>query len=98
MYGTCSNWAQVKSGVTQGSVVGPLLSIYINDLPDNVTCGIKLFADDTKIYCIIKDTSYTLLLQQYLDMVSEWSHKLLLKFNVDKYKLLQLGNSIPTNY
>ena len=57
--------------------------------------GIKLFADDTKIYSTIKDTSDTLLLQKNLDMVNEWSHKWLLKFNVDKCKLLQLGNSSP---
>ena len=31
-------------------------------------------------------------------MVNEWSHKWLLKFNVDKCKLLQLCNSSPANY
>ena len=47
------HWTQVKSGVPQGSILGPLLLFY--DLPDNinVTCGIKLFADNTKIYSII---------------------------------------------
>ena len=89
MNDTSSHWTQVKSGVPQGSVLGPLLILYINDLPDNVTCGIKSLADDTKD---------TLLLQQNLDVVYEWSHKWLLKFNVDKYKLLQLGNSVATNY
>ena len=94
--GTSFLWAQVKSGVPQCSVLGPLL--YIGDLLDNVICGIKLFADDTKIYSNIKDTSDTILLQQNLDMVNERSHKWLLKFNDDKCKMLQLGNSIPTNY
>ena len=82
--GVSSQWARVKSGVPQGSVLGPLLfTLYINDLPDNVACGIKLFADDTKIYSTIKDNSDTLFLQQNLDLVNEWSHKWLLKFNVD---------------
>ena len=37
----------------QSSVLGPLLFlIYINDLPDNVVspAGIKMFADDNKLY------------------------------------------------
>ena len=63
-----------------------------------VTCGIKLFTDDTKIYSAIKDASDKLLLQKNLDMVSEWSHRWLLKFNVEKCKLLQLSNSSSANY
>ena len=75
LIGASFHWAQVKNDLPQGSILGPLLFIlYINDLPDNVTCEIKLFADDTKLYTTIKDTSNILLLQEKLDMVSEWSH------------------------
>ena len=72
--------------------------IYINDLPDNVTFRIKLFADHSKIYSTIKDTTDTLSLQNNLDIVNEWSYKWLLNFNAEKCKLLQLGNSSPVNY
>ena len=47
---------QVYSGVPQGSIIGPLLFlIYINDIVNcmrssSITGGIKLFADDAKLY------------------------------------------------
>ena len=67
LYGASSHLTQVKSGVPQGSVLWPLLFIlYINDLSDNVTCGIKLFANDTKIYSTKGHRSDILLLQQNL--------------------------------
>ena len=32
-----SDWMNLKSGVSQGSVLGPLISlVYINDLTDNI--------------------------------------------------------------
>ena len=49
--GIFSNIASVKSGVPQGSVLGPILFIlYINDLPDVVQSNVYLFAEDTKMF------------------------------------------------
>ena len=49
--GQTSSWELVKSGVPQGSVLGPLLIvIYINDLPDNLESNCKIFADDISLF------------------------------------------------
>jgi len=58
--GQLSEWVPVWSGVPQGSVLGPLLFIfYVNDIPDLIQGSVRMFADDTKIYSIIKSFETT---------------------------------------
>ena len=46
--GSSSPWCKVQSGVSQGTVYGPLMfMIYVNDLPTNLNSPTKLFADDS---------------------------------------------------
>ena len=48
--GELSEWAEVKSGLPQGSVLGPLLFlVYINDIDENILSKFEKFADDSKI-------------------------------------------------
>ena len=49
--GESSSATPVKSGVPQGTVLGPLMFlVYINDINENITSSVRLFADDCVIY------------------------------------------------
>ena len=56
--GINSDRISISSGVTQGSVLGPILFLaYINDLPEQVKSRVRLFADDTALYLSISSTT-----------------------------------------
>ena len=67
--GSESSPKPVLSGVPQGTVLGPLLFlIYINDIGHSLSQGtkIRLFADDSLLYRVIKSKEDGLLLQKTL--------------------------------
>ena len=83
--GCHSSMIDVTSGVPQGSVLGPLLFlIYVNDLPEVVSCPIKLFADDTKLFSGMSSRNDALKLQTDLDALAEWSEIWQMPFNKSK--------------
>ena len=82
----------MTSGVPQRSVLEPVLFlIYINDLDVGINCGIKKFADDTKIYGKVNDANGISTMQSNLDTLMAWSIKWGMEFNVGKCKCMQLG-------
>lgn len=95
-----SEWAAVLSGVPQGSVLGPLLFlIFINDLPNWIRNSmIHMFADDTKISRKISVENDSVLLQQDLDSLMNWSKQCHLDFNVDKCKIMRIKHGYQTEY
>ena len=93
-----SDWIRVKSGIPQGSVLGPILFVlFINDMPDVVESLIELFADDAKIFdrVNLRDASSGERLQKDIDSLSKWSQKWQLPFNISKCKVLHIGNCNP---
>ena len=89
-----SQWADVTSGVPQGSVLGPILFlIYVNDMPSEIQNVCKLFADDAKLFCRITKEPSTL--QSDIESLYTWSKRWQLPFNVEKCKILHIGKSNP---
>ena len=98
-----SEWADVKSGVPQGTVLGPLLfSIYMNDIVDCVNSEIRLFADDCVCYRIIKQKTDCDILQNDISKLESWANTWEMRFQPAKCSILQLTRNktrkIDANY
>ena len=53
-----SKWAAVKAGVPQGSIYGLLLFlIYNNNLSNELSPNPRLYADDTFLFSVVRDTN-----------------------------------------
>ena len=98
--GEVSNWKSVLSGVSQGSVLGPILFlIYINDLDDSITSNVLKFADDTKLFRKVNTDGDKQHLQNDLDRLVKWSEKWQMLFNFGKCKCLHTGHgNLNVNY
>lgn len=89
--GVTSSSTEVKYGVPQGSVLGPLLFIiYVNDLPTYVNdTSIVLFADDTTMINIDSDENILLQDMQLSQLkASEWFRANKLHLNETKTQIM----------
>jgi len=86
-----SDWADVDSGIPQGSLLGPVLFIiYISDLIEYCDCGydLYLYADDAKVFKHIKNELDSQVLQDDLIKMKQWMDIQLLQLNVTKCNLV----------
>ena len=92
--GVSSDWADVISGVPQGSVLGPLLFVlYINDLESVVKRSVvKLFADDVLLYASVHSPADCSALQDDLAAILHWTNRWQLRLNPSKCEALAITN------
>ena len=86
--GKTSNWGTISAGVPQGSILGFIFFlIYINDLPENMKCSIKLFAGDASLFTVVRDPDQAaILLNHDLRIIEAWSYKWIMSYNTDPMK------------
>ena len=92
--GQTSSSLPVRSGVPQGSILGPLLFvIFINDMFSCVSEGtnIALYADDTKIWREIIGYPDHHIIQNDINRLYDWSVRNRMKFHPQKCKALSVS-------
>ena len=85
----------VLSGVPQGTVLGPLLFlVYINDMCEQLSPGttLRLFADDSLLYRIIRSLPDAAALQKDLEILQNWGIDWKMAFHPQKCQVLNISN------
>ena len=86
--GKSSSWKEITAGVPEGSVLGPLFFlIYINNLCDDLSCDVKLFANDTSLFTMVFNENISAQnLNSNLRKIQEWAFQWKMEFNSDPLK------------
>jgi Reverse transcriptase (RNA-dependent DNA polymerase)/Endonuclease-reverse transcriptase len=92
----CSRLFPVKSGVPQGSHLGPLLFILF--LSDVISCfksvRVLLYADDIKIFFPVMNQEDHEIAQTDLDAFSQWCTQNKMELNLSKCKVMSFTRSL----
>lgn len=91
-----SNCEEIKVGVPQGSILGPILFLlYVNDLPLHTSNKIIMFADDVSVFFKFSRGNHENLsntINNSINGIIEWFDSLNLNTNVGKTKLIHFRN------
>ena len=88
--GQVFTWTNVTAGVPQGSILGPLFLIFINDLPEGLSTNAKLFADDASLFFVFHDSQTSANdLNKDLEIIHNWAFQWKMNFNPDPTKQAQ---------
>ena len=93
--GSMSSERDLKCGVPQGSILGPLLFlIYINDMPQAVKCDLLLYADDSCLTVTHKDIKFIEdTLNDNLSSLCDWLVDNKLSIHLGKTESILFGTS-----
>lgn len=96
---TLSILIQQTSGLPQGTHLGPLFFLpFINSVCDIFKdCDFLLYADDLKLYKVIKDDSDVQSLQCNLDRLVQWCNDSSMSLNVPKCKVMSFHRKSADN-
>ena len=100
--GVQSEMLLVRSGVPQGSIIGPLLFIvYANDIPLLSSFSVYLYADDTELIKSVNSFEGCSHLQERPDALYSWCQHWKLTMNLSECCVLHTSHScsfLPSSY
>ena len=92
--GRKSKGSILKSGVPQGSVLGPILFlVYISDIARDLTASTLVYVDDTKLRQSIKTEEDVETMQKELDKLLTWGTNNNMEFNGSKFQVIRYGHN-----